>query len=306
MKQLHEAIKEWMVKYKKNSVKLATYDRMLTSFDMMLNYTIAYVRLDVLCCDDIQEYINQLVKDEYALTTIKKQYNLITGFIKYANVLGLVERPIYNNVKLPTQSVVLKQKKEIIAYDEVEQIKLRKVFDTHSSVEYDVAMFMMETGVRIGEALALQWGDIDWRKKAVRINKTAIRLPNRRLQLVQNTAKSFSSNRIIPLSARAIELLKCLLEKEQDTDGLIFHKSGGQMLSYEGMRWHVRKACESAKVLYLGQHVFRHTFATNCYNRGCDVKILSKLLGHSDVSVTYNTYIHLYGDTLDEMRKVIG
>ena len=53
-------------------------------------------------------------------------------------------------------------------------------------------------------------------------------------------------------------------------------------------------------------HVFRHTFATNCYYRGCDVKILSKLLGHSSVTVTYNTYIHLFGDALEEMRAVLG
>lgn len=55
-----------------------------------------------------------------------------------------------------------------------------------------------------------------------------------------------------------------------------------------------------------GNHALRHTCATNCYNRGCDVKILSKLLGHADVSITYNIYIHLYGDALEEMRSVIG
>ena len=56
---------------------------------------------------------------------------------------------------------------------------------------------------------------------------------------------------------------------------------------------------------YYGLHVFRHTFATNCYHRGCDVKVLSKLLGHGSVAVTYNTYIHLYGDALEAMRAVI-
>ena len=45
---------------------------------------------------------------------------------------------------------------------------------------------------------------------------------------------------------------------------------------------------------------------TNCYYRGCNVKIMSKLLGHADVTVTYNIYIHLFGDALEEMRSVIG
>lgn len=321
MKQLYESIKDWMVRYKRNSVKLATYDRLLTSFKLMMNYTIAYIYLDVLCSDDIQTYLNRLVSDGYALTTIKKQYNLLTGFIKYANTEGLIARPIYNNVRLPSQSAVKKPKREVVAYDEAEQINLKRVLNTHEYIEYDVANLMMETGVRVGEALALTWSDVDWRRRAVKISKTLVRLGNHKKQFVQDGAKSYSSNRTIPLSTAAIELLKQLYsqknvgksigsdhfsyDKSLECD-LIFHDDQGQPLSYESMRWHITKACQGAGVPYYGQHVFRHTFATNCYNRGCDVKILSKLLGHSDVAVTYNTYIHLYGDTLEEMRSVLG
>ena len=61
------------------------------------------------------------------------------------------------------------------------------------------------------------------------------------------------------------------------------------------------KAC----VPYRGEHVFRHTFATNCYHKGVDVKILSRLLGHADVNITYNIYVHLYGDGFDEMYAAL-
>ena len=71
------------------------------------------------------------------------------------------------------------------------------------------------------------------------------------------------------------------------------------------MRYQIQKACLTAGVPYKGLHVFRHTFATNCYYRGANVKLLSKLLGHADVSITYNTYIHLFGDALEEMRNVV-
>ena len=89
-------------------------------------------------------------------------------------------------------------------------------------------------------------------------------------------------------------------------DGFVFHDENGDMLTYETLRWRTKKACEMAGVPYYGQHVFRHTFATNCYERGCDVKLLSKLLGHADVTITYNVYIHLFGDALEEMRSVVG
>ena len=56
---------------------------------------------------------------------------------------------------------------------------------------------------------------------------------------------------------------------------------------------------------YRGEHVFRHTFATNCYYRGIDVKILSNLLGHADVNITYNIYVHLYGDGFEAMYDTL-
>ena len=305
MKQFYQTLEEWMVKYKKNSVKTATYDRMLVSFKLMKNYKISYVYLDKLCSDDIQEYINHLVKDGYALTTIKKQYNLITGFIKYANVEGLISRPLYHNVKLPSQSVVHKPKRDVVAYNDIEQMNLRRVLKTHARIEYDVATFMMETGTRIGEALAICWKDINWTRRSIRIDKTLVRLCSKGQTFLQNEAKSYSSNRTIPLSTDALTLLKYLYEKEDDPSSYVFHDENGNSLTYEAMRWHITIACRQAKVPYFGQHVFRHTFATNCYHRGCDVKVLSKLLGHADVTVTYNTYIHLFGDNLEEMRKVL-
>ena len=51
--------------------------------------------------------------------------------------------------------------------------------------------------------------------------------------------------------------------------------------------------------------MFRHTFATNCYHRGVNIKSLSRLLGYADVKVTYNIYTHLYGDGFDEMYSAL-
>ena len=76
-------------------------------------------------------------------------------------------------------------------------------------------------------------------------------------------------------------------------------------VQYEALRFQTRKLCEEAKVEYRGEHVFRHTFVTNYYYNGVDVKIISRLLGHADVNITYNLYIHLYGDGFDEMYEAL-
>jgi len=306
MTKLGEAINEWMVKYKRNSIKPASFDRMLTTFNLMTKYKLAYIEIDVLTTDDIQDYLNELAKDGYALSTIKKQFNLISGYMTYANLRGDILKPLHKGVKLPSESSVKKSKKEVIAYNKAEQIALTRVLQTKAYPGYCAALLMLETGMRVGEVLALTWGDIDWNRKAVKISKTLVRLANKKQQYVQNAAKSFTSNRTIPLSSTAYSLLESMYESETNLYSYVFHDSSGDLLSYEAMRWQINKACDIAGVRYLGQHVFRHTFATNCYARGCDVKVLSKLLGHSDVTITYNIYIHLFGDALEEMRKVIG
>jgi len=61
----------------------------------------------------------------------------------------------------------------------------------------------------------------------------------------------------------------------------------------------------SAKTPQSSVCVFRYIFATNCCYKGMDIKILSRLLGHDDVNITYNVYVHLFGDGFDEMYEAL-
>ena len=111
---LAQAIENWMVAYKKCSTKPATYDRLEVSLSLLKKHLIAASDPSELTPDDIQSYVNDLVLDGFALSTIKKQFHLLTGYLRYANSVGEVQRPIYNTVKLPTRSVVLKPTKEVV------------------------------------------------------------------------------------------------------------------------------------------------------------------------------------------------
>lgn len=301
---LYIRTKRWLEQYKKNSVKPTTYDRLETSLSLLQDYPISRMDILDLTEEDLQEYINQMVDDGYALSTIRKQYHLVSAYLKYAMVKGDISRPIYEEAKLPNQTSVKKKAREVISYSQIQQAVLKKELRTYARPGYAAALLMLETGMRIGECLALSWGDILWDRRAININKTLIRITNRRKMEVQGSAKSYTSNRIIPMSTEAMRVLRDLAAK--GTDGYIFAGEDGKPISYEAMRYQIQRACDVANVPYFGQHAFRHTFATNCYYRGCDVKILSKLLGHSDVTITYNIYIHLFGDALEEMRSVLG
>ena len=67
----------------------------------------------------------------------------------------------------------------------------------------------------------------------------------------------------------------------------------GKYLSYRNLLAMMEKACEAAGVEHRGLHALRHSFASNLYARGVEVKIISKLLGHASVEITYNRYTFL-------------
>lgn len=308
-RRLYLAIEEWLNDYKKNSVKALTFDRLVTSFRLMDHYTIAETPVDEITSRTMQTYINSLVKDGYSISTIKKQFNLLTAYWKFAMAQGDVEKPVYLAVKMPSEETLARPSKCIETYSKLEQRRLRGIFETFEEPQYGAAFLMLETGMRIGEVLALRWEDILWERRAVRVNGTLVRLSTRPgVTYVQNSPKSRTSKRTIPLSSEAYRILERIYNRGRSYSKFVFPRADDpdQPYSYSSVEFHTKKACAEANVPYRGLHAFRHTFATNCYDRGCDVKILSKLLGHADVSITYNIYIHLYGDELEEMRKVIG
>jgi len=306
-RRLDICIGEWLNDFKRTSVKILTYDRLLISFKLMRDYPIAACPVDRLTSRDIQLYLNDLIKDNYSLSTIRKQYNLITGYWKWAMAQGLVSAPVYMSVNLPRSESFDEESKDILTYSHEEQDLMLSECLKSEKPQCFVAVLMLETGMRIGEALALTWDDILWNRRAIRIHSTLIRMSSKASTYVQESPKSKTSRRTIPLSDRAIEILQKLkLRKTFSKYVFAREKDPSMPYSYSSIEFHIRRLCKDLDIPYRGLHAFRHSFATNCYERGCDVKILSKLLGHADVAITYNIYIHLYGDSLEEMRKVLS
>ena len=305
-RRLDISIREWLEESKSKAVKTLTYDRLLISLKLMEKYTVANTPVNEMTTRSIQKYLNELVEDGYSMSTIRKQFNLIAAYWKWAMSQGLAANPIYMGVNLPSESRIAKPKREIEAYSHREQKLLMNRLMTLEKEQYGAAILMMEEGLRVGEALALLWDDVLWGSRAIDIHQTLIRKSTDNTTFVQNTAKSKHSKRIIPLSANALDILSRLESNKQFGDYVFSRPDNPKMpYSYSSVEFHIKQLCKDLGISYKGLHAFRHTFATNCYERGCDVKILSKLLGHADVAITYNIYIHLYGNELEAMRKVI-
>ncbi len=296
-------IDEWLTTFKETTVKQASYDRLLTSARALEDYSIAAMPINVITCIDIQKYVNELTQRGYALSTIKKQMRIVAAPLKQAAALHQIPANPVIGIHLPSRYNVLKPERAAEAYNEAEQAALTKVLSTRFRRGYAAILLMMETGLRVGEALALRWQDIQLSRKRLNVRNTVVRLANKKQSFIQDSVKSESSRRTVPLTPKAVDLLETLLMDAQSD--WVFADEQGERLSYEALRYQTQCACQAAEVEYRGMHVFRHTFATNCYHKGVDVKILSRLLGHADVNITYNLYIHLYGDGFDEMYAAL-
>jgi integrase len=299
---LLECIDLWLETFKKTSVRKSTYERLCTSRKTMSKYPIAEKKLGDINFFDVQRYINSLLEDGFAMTGIKKLTQIVTAPLKQAAAMKIIHADPTIGVKLPSESRVKKQSREIVAYTDKEQDKIsKKISVPPYNVGYLAVGFMIETGIRSGELLALKWKDVQIQSRRLHVHATIIN-PMYNFAEYQDSPKSKSSNRIIPLTPKAIAILNILL-KSRKTEWVF--EQDGERYTYQKLSYQTKKLCRECGIKFYGEHAFRHTFATNCYYKGIDVKILSRLMGHSSVQVTYNIYINLYGDGFDDMYAAL-
>lgn len=301
--KLIDFVEVWLNTFKKNTVKPASYHRLVVSKNALEDYAICQKPIGDIDFFDIQDYVNELVVNGYSMSTVKKQFEIVTAPLKKAAAIRLIPADPSVGAELPVEENLKKQSKSIIAYDRSDQDKLyAEIVKNQDNTGYLAVVFMIETGIRSGELLALKWKDIQVERSRMHVHATIVQPSATAKAIYQDSPKTKTSNRIIPLTPRAKTILN-MLKNKRSTEWVFEGKNG--RYSYKQLMYQTKKLCRITKVKYYGEHVFRHTFATNCYYKGVDVKILSRLLGHSSVTVTYNTYISLYGDGFDDMYAAL-
>ena len=156
---------------------------------------------------------------------------------------------------------------------------------------YPLFLLLYHTGCRIGEALALEWDDINFISLTVTICKTA------KDQTIKKSTKTYTA-RTIPLSdelSSILQQLQVLDKKECFADGIpqryIFH-TGSRILAENTVRRVWSRACKKTGVGHRTVHTIRHTCASLHLARGSGIERVSYLLGHSSPKITWDVYSH--------------
>lgn len=171
-----------------------------------------------------------------------------------------------------------------------EQSRLIRYLYQSSDIYKIGILLCLSTGLRLGEICALKWEDIDFDNKLLHVNRTVQRIAVKNQEaktiLFESEPKSCFSKREIPVTDELIKIL--LLSRKPDGYVLEYHKPM-EPRTYQNKYAGYLKAAGIRKTNF---HVLRHTFATNCIDTGTDIKSLSEILGHSDVKITLNRYVH--------------
>lgn len=154
----------------------------------------------------------------------------------------------------------------------------------------------LRTGMRIGEICALRWRDISFEASTISVCHTAQRLPQTgsysegvRTAMIVGVPKSESSLRVIPLMPD----VAALCEQFHPKDPAAFLLTGtDRCMDPRKLQRRLKKYLEECGIQEAHFHTLRHTFATRCVEAGFDVKTLSEILGHSNISITMNLYVH--------------
>ncbi len=287
-----DTAEEWIAFIQKNK-KHSTYIKYKNIYQKYIEPLLGDIKADGLT----QDMVNQILDSENDISlSIQKSVICVTNLLlkyvsqKYKISVFKLESDTVRTVLKPVEALSMSEQQSLI-----------ECLCREPDVYKTGIMLCLATGVRLGEICALKWEDIDLKNRLLYVNRTVQRIEvndgKTKTALVVGEPKSIFSKRTIPL---ADTVIKWLLPYYKESGYLLKNNAPMEPRTYQNK---YAGYLNSAGMKKSNFHILRHTFATNCINSGMDIKSLSEIMGHSDVKITLNRYVH---PTMDTKREYIN
>lgn len=296
-------------KFKANKIKEVTYLRNIGTAKILAKLNIATKPIQSITFDNINSDLAGLTN--YSESIISKVVNLIGQAFNYAvlhNIIKINPFNIKGAINIPNSS---KEKRKVEAFTIDEEKAFLNELNKSNDYYKDVFYFLLYTGARVSEILALKGSDIDLINNTINITKTLTLNQNGKVKL-GNTTKTYAGKREVPILAS----LKPIANNYASKQGFIFLYNNN-LISKSNINAHFKKICKNANIKVVttkkkkinknglvsyvnlktstaNTHMLRHTFATRCIESGINPVVLQKILGHKDIQVTLNTYTSVF------------
>lgn len=322
---------------KKNSLELSTRTNYAYMYDHFVRPCFGQRMVVGMTFDDIEMFYRSILDDEkMSISTLNTVHTLVHSALTKAVRKEIISRNPSDGVmtELKRQYKVQNTKAKALSREEEKAfllyVKHHPVFSRWGSL----LLVLLGTGMRIGEAMALRWSDLD-DDGMLNIMRTLVYRPS-----VDNdfhTVKYFSDpktaagNRCIPMTLKVQEAFELEAARNRllgfddispmdGADDLIFRNRFGDTLSGKSVNGAIKRIIQhynedeelaaqqegrKPKLLpHITCHSLRHTFASRALERGLSVKEIQKILGHSDYKTTMNVYAHVFEERLKEVFSI--
>lgn len=338
---LKTTMKAWIEDRKLNKLKATSLDTIESTFTHHVqNKPIGNLQFSRVTGADINKLLKESKKEGYSLSTVKKIYSLFNQYFNdvYAKDKShnpmvevesitkkdydvQIERSIYDeddDIFVETREGININTSAIILNDE----EIQRFVST-AGMEYKYGycgwkhgyglIFLMYSFMRIGEAIALKWKDIDFENKTVNIYKTASQVKNRdgsnkKTKWIITTTKTESGRRFNLLSNDAINAIQKHFDRVSNgrsynemKNHYVFETKNETFASPSNLYQNIKSIYAKAKIddRKIGLHKLRHTGISYYIRNGVPIEIISKMAGHSSIAVTSN----IYYDLVDQQFK---
>ena len=302
--------------FKKSAVSPRTFEGNIRNFKLHIAPQIGKMKVYEIDNYAIQKLVNNLIEEGYSNDTIKKCKHLLNQFFEYA----IDNKWILVN---PTLKVKVKGKRNIYEEDNDEKYKAMppeirdKFLDALNKDEANfikpLCISLMFAGLRIGEALALKWKNIDFNNKSIKVERAITQVPKfdeqgnvKDRKTVIGDTKTTCSVRDIPVTDIVLETLKQWKDKQNERQqtnpdvtailtsptSFVFANDDGSYRTYSGTRkiFDRFKRRNGLNKFNIHFHGLRHTFSNMLFEMNENPKVIQQLLGHRDVKTTITVY----------------
>ncbi|MDD2980457.1 MAG: site-specific integrase [Hespellia sp.] len=256
----------------------------------------------------VEEFVEKMLrcgrkKDNTGLS--EKTVKDIIGVLKAIN--GFAGR---ENVEIPCHFEQIRMRvrdTEIMVLSKAEEQRLKEFLMDNTDLKKLGVLTSLYMGLRLGEVCALRREDILLEKSLLRVRYTMQRIQNldsesdKKTRIIVTEPKSGSSNRDIPIPGFLLDKFQIIKAFEESS--YLLTGCADSFIEPRSMENVLKNYLTICDIKIVNYHVLRHTFATRCIEVGFDAKTLSEILGHSNVNITLNRYVH---SSMEQKRKLMS
>lgn len=276
--------------YKRQFVKKSS----MSSYQLLIENHLLPVFGDAEHIDEqrIQDFVLDKILGGLSHKTVKDIIIVFKMILKYG-----IKHKLWN--EMPTFDIIYPadhDKQSIEVLSKADYKKVKDYVKENLTFRNLGVLVCLSTGMRIGEICALKWSDIDIHEGVLHVQRTIQRIyvisqdGKRHTELIVDSPKTKNSYRDIPLSPDLIKIFKAF-EKILNPEYFVLtnEEKSTEPRTY---RAYYKELMQRIGLKPIKFHGLRHSFATQCIASKVDVKTVSVLLGHSNISTTFNLYVH--------------